>query len=133
MTLVDSNVLIDALTNDPVWYRWSAERLDERARLGVLLINEIVYAELSVQIDTETELLGLLAIFDVELARIPTEALFIAGKTHHRYRAAGGIRTGVLPDFFIGAHASVTGIPLLTRDVRRFRTYFPDVQLITPE
>jgi predicted nucleic acid-binding protein len=99
MTLVDSNVLIDTLTNDPVWYRWSAERLVECARLGVLLINDIVYAKLSAQIDTETQLLRLLAIFDVEFTRIPTEALFMAGKTHYRYRAAGASALAFCPIF----------------------------------
>jgi predicted nucleic acid-binding protein len=132
MTLVDSSVLIDLFTNDPVWYRWSAERLDQRAQVGALLVNEIVYAELSVRMASEAELLRRLATFNVELVRTPTQALFIAGKTYSRYRAAGGLRTGVLPDFFIGAHASFAGIPLFTRDVRRFRTYFPDVELIAP-
>jgi predicted nucleic acid-binding protein len=132
MTLIDTNVLADVLTNDPAWYTWSAEALRRRAALGALLINEIVYAELSVRADSEARLDEALTTLDVELARTPTPALFLAGKTFYRYRTAGGMRTGVLPDFFIGAHAQIAQWPLLTRDVRRYRTYFPDVELIAP-
>lgn len=132
MTLVDSNVLADVLTYDPVWFAWSADALRRRATLGALLINEIVYAELSVRADSEASLGQALAALEIELARTPTSALFLAGKTFYRYRTAGGTRTGVLPDFFVGAHAQVAQWPILTRDVRRYRTYFPDVALIGP-
>ncbi len=132
MTLVDTNVLIDVLSDDPVWFDWSATWLDRRGDIGSMFINEIVFAELSVQMASEAEVEQALATLKVTLARIPIQALFIAGKAYEQYRAAGGIRTGVLPDFFIGAHAKVTRWPLLTRDVRRYRTYFPDVELITP-
>jgi predicted nucleic acid-binding protein len=132
MTLVDTNVLADVLTYDPAWYAWSADALRRRAVLGPLLINEIVYAELSVRADSEARLGQALAALEIELARMPTSALFIAGKTFYRYRTAGGTRTGVLPDFFIGAHAQVAKWLLLTRDVRRYRTYFPEVALIAP-
>jgi predicted nucleic acid-binding protein len=132
MTLVDTNVLIDVLSDDPVWFGWSATWLDRRGDIGSMFINEVVFAELSVQMDSEAEMEQALAALKITLARTPIQALFIAGKAYEQYRAAGGIRTGVLPDFFIGAHAQVAQWPLLTRDVRRFRTYFPDVELITP-
>lgn len=132
MTLVDTNVLADVLTNDPTWYKWSAEALRRRAALGPLLINEIVYAELSVRADSEARLGKALTELDVVLVRTPTAALFLAGKIFYRYRTAGGLRTGVLPDFFIGAHAQIVEWPLITRDLRHYRTYFPKVELITP-
>ena len=133
MTLVDSNVLADVLTNDPVWLSWSVESLDRRAAQGPLFVNEVIYAELSVRSGSEGALQHALSALGVELQRTPTEALYLAGKAFSRYRAAGGIRTGVLPDFFIGAHAQVARLPILTRDVGRYRTYFPDVKLIAPE
>jgi predicted nucleic acid-binding protein len=132
MTLVDTNVLIDVLSDDPVWFDWSAASLDRRGDIGAIFINEIIFAELAVQMDSEAELEQALAALKVTLARTPAPALFIAGKAYGRYRAAGGIRTGVLPDFFIGAHAQVAQWPLLTRDVHRYRAYFPDVELIAP-
>jgi len=132
MTLVDTNVLIDVLSHDPVWFDWSAASLERQGDTGSMFINEIVVAELSAQIDSEGELEQALAELNVTFVRTPMQALFIAGKTYRRYRAAGGIRTGVLPDFFIGAHAQVAQWPLLTRDVGRYRTYFPDVELIAP-
>jgi len=133
MTLVDSNVLADVLTGDPVWLTWSVEALDRRAALGPLFINEIIYSELSVRSDSPKALEGHLVALRVVLERTPKEALFLAGKVFRRYRSAGGVRTGVLPDFFIGAHAQVARLPILTRDVQRYRTYFPDVKLITPK
>jgi predicted nucleic acid-binding protein len=132
MMLIDSNILIDVLSNDPDWLDWSVAALDQRGALGVMLVNEVIFAELSVRMQSETELVEALNGFNVEFARTPTQALFVAGKTYRRYREAGGTRTGVLPDFFIGAHAQIVQCPILTRDVRRYRTYFPDVELITP-
>jgi predicted nucleic acid-binding protein len=132
MTLVDSNVAIDVLTKDPVWLDWSVQALAKRTAFGALCINEVIYAELSIRMDSEAMLAEALAGLKLELTHVPTQALFIAGKIFQRYRAARGVRTGVLPDFFIGAHAHVAKWPILTRDVRRFRTYFPDVELITP-
>jgi predicted nucleic acid-binding protein len=99
---------------------------------GPVLINDVVYAELSVGFLRLEELEEVLAIAQVDTAPIPREAQFLAGKVFQRYRGGGGSRTGVLPDFFIGAHAAVAQIPLLTRDVRRYRTYFPNVPLIAP-
>src|SRR5262249_11609015 len=124
---------IDVRSDDPVWFEWSATWLDRRGDIGSMFINDIVFAELSVQVESEAEMEQTLAALKVTLARTPMQALFIAGKAYEQYRAAGGIRTGVLPDFLIGAHAKVMRWPLLTRDVRRFRTYFPDVELITPD
>jgi len=133
MTLVDTNVLIDLLSDDPVWLDWSIAALVQRSALGPLFINEVVFAELSVQMESEAELRQSLAELNVVLARTPIQALFLAGKTYARYRAAGGVRAGVLPDFFIGAHAETARWPILTRDVRRYRTYFPEVELIAPD
>ena len=132
MTLVDTNVLIDVLMGDATWYRWSLDALDQRAADGALLINDVIYAELAVRMDSVAALREALAEFNVALVRTPEDALFIAGKIFQRYRAAGGVRTGVLPDFFIGAHAQFEGWPIITRDLRRYRTYFPDVELIAP-
>ena len=133
MTLVDTNVLIDVLTHDPAWLDWSVEQLDRQAAQGPLVINEIIYAELSVGFPSEEAVADALDELAVDFHRTPTPALFLAGKAFGRYRRAGGIRTGVLPDFFIGAHAQVTGLPILTRDARRYRAYFPDVAVIAPD
>lgn len=132
MTLVDTNVLLDLVTNDRDWADWSLARLEDAALEGPLLINDIVYAETSIRFDRIEDLDATLAAARIKLAPAPRPALFLAGKTFRRYRAAGGTRTGVLPDFFIGAHAAIEGWPLLTRDTNRYRTYFPQVTLIAP-
>lgn len=133
MTLVDTNVLLDLVTNDPVWADWSIRQLDGAAVRGPLIINDVVYAELSVGFDRIEALDGLLDEAGIAMDEIPREALFLAGKAFRRYRTAGGTRLGVLPDFFIGAHAAVLGLPLLTRDSKRYRSYFPSVVLMSPE
>ncbi|MBP2293328.1 type II toxin-antitoxin system VapC family toxin [Azospirillum rugosum] len=133
MTLVDTNVLLDLVTNDPVWADWSIRQLDSAAVKGPLIINDIVYAELSVGFERIEDLDDLLDEAGIAMDEIPREALFLAGKAFRRYRAAGGSRSGVLPDFFIGAHAAVLGLPLLTRDAKRYRSYFPSVVLMAPE
>jgi predicted nucleic acid-binding protein len=133
MTLVDTNVVVDVLTDDPNWLDWSATQLDQCRKVGLLYVNEITYAELAVRIETEADLEFALSELRLQLERTPTRALFAAGKAFHRYRDGGGPRTSVLPDFFIGAHAHVARLPLLTRDTRRYRAYFPDVKLIAPE
>ena len=133
MTLVDSNVLLDILSHDPTWSDWSFRMLSRRSASGPLLINETIYAEISVHIKSQAELDAIVDDLDVTMLRIPKSALFVAGKAYLKYRQAGGIRTGVLPDFFIGAHAQVTGLPILTRDARRYRAYFPEVEVIAPE
>jgi predicted nucleic acid-binding protein len=132
MTLIDTNVILDVLSGHIEWLTWSVDQLDRCRERGPLYVNEITYAELAGRIETETELQRLLAQFGIQLERSPASALFLAGKTFRRYRAAGGPRPNVLADFFIGAHAHVAQIPLLTRDTRRYRTYFPDVELIAP-
>jgi predicted nucleic acid-binding protein len=132
VTLVDSNVLIDIFTTSPAWFAWSMEWLDRQSQRGPLYFDEIVYAELAVKSESETELDRALADLGLQLFSIPKNALFLAGKVFGHYRRTGGTRTSALPDFFIGAHAQVTGLPLLTRDVARYRTYFPKVKLIAP-
>ena len=132
MTLVDTNVLLDVLTNDPNWLSWSVANLRIQSIKGPLFINEVIYAEMAGHVSNEAELDASVQEFEVRFDRAPKSALFLAGETFRRYRRMGGIRTGVLADFFIGAHAQVLGCPVLTRDVRRCRTYFPDVVLITP-
>jgi predicted nucleic acid-binding protein len=132
VTLVDSNVFIDVWSNDPNWRAWSQRLLEERCGAGPLLINDVIYAELSARFAAEEQLDAEISELNVALERLPKPALFLAGRAYERYRRAGGTRTGVLPDFFIGAHAQVAQWPLLTRDLRRYHTYFPDVELITP-
>jgi predicted nucleic acid-binding protein len=133
MTLVDSNIIVDILTGDSDWLEWSGGQLEQRREAGSLYINEITFAELAVRAIGEAELQDSLKELGVQLERTPTAALFMAGKTFGRYRAAGGLRTSVLPDFFIGAHAQAARLPILTRDTRRYRTYFPEVMLISPD
>jgi predicted nucleic acid-binding protein len=130
--LVDTNVLLDLVTDDPNWAEWSLARLEEAALAGPVLINDVVYAETSVRYERIEDLDAMLADAMIDIAPTPRPALFLAGKAFRQYRAAGGVRTGVLPDFFIGAHASIEGWPLLTRDARRYRTYFPKLALIAP-
>ena len=133
MVLVDSNVLLDLFTDDPEWSPWSIARIEELSTEAPLVINDIVYAEVSIRFDSIDEVDGAIRQAGLQLSSMPRQALFHAGKVFRRYRAAGGNRTGVLPDFFIGAHAETKGLRLLTRDVRRYRTYFPSVELIAPD
>jgi predicted nucleic acid-binding protein len=132
MTLVDSNVILDVVTKDDRWAEWSLAQLEQAAAAGSLIVNDVIYAEISTRYRTIEAVDAMLGELDIDVARIPRAALFLAGKAYLRYRAIGGVRTGVLSDFFIGAHAAVTQRPLLTRDTRRYRTYFPTVELITP-
>ncbi len=132
MTLVDTNVLLDLLTDDPKWADWSVGQLDAAALRGSLAINDIVYSELSVRFATIEALDAVVADMGIAIAAMPRAALFLAGKVFHRYRAAGGRRSGVLPDFFIGAHAAVLGCTLVSRDSGRYRVYFPTIELVTP-
>lgn len=132
MVLVDSNVLLDIVTDDPVWSPWSAAQIEKFAEDGQSIINGVVYAELSVRFPTTDAVDEVLRRVRLTLEDTPRSSLFLAGKLYRQYRDSGGTRTGVLPDFFIGAHAAVQGIALLTRDPRRYRTYFPDIILIAP-
>ncbi|HEY4113478.1 MAG TPA: type II toxin-antitoxin system VapC family toxin [Rhizomicrobium sp.] len=133
MILVDSSVVLDLLTDDPNWASWSEEILENLSLSDSLVINDVIYAEISVGYRTIEKLEGDLALWNLRLTPIPRLALFEAGKTYRKYRSRAGTKTGVLPDFFIGAHAAVEGWPLLTRDVARIRTNFPSVTLIAPE
>lgn len=132
MILVDSCVLIDVIDVDPIWSEWSLAALDEWGRRGSVAIDPVVYAEISTDFDDPRSLDVMLAKIGVEYEEIPRAALFLAARAHQSYRRQGGRRLGVLSDFFIGAHAAVLGAPLLTRDARRFRRYFPSVLLVTP-
>jgi predicted nucleic acid-binding protein len=133
VTLVGSNVLLDVFTRTPDWWEWAVMQLEEAALHGPLLINDVIYAETSVRFHGIDDFDAALANAGVAVAPIQRLALFLAGKAFARYRSSGGVRTGVLPDFFIGAHADVERLPLLTRDARRYRHYFPTVALIAPE
>jgi predicted nucleic acid-binding protein len=133
MTLIDSNVLLDLVTDGQTWADWSEGQLERAALRGPLIVNDVIYAEISTRYTTVDAVDLMLRDLDVELVTIPRPALFVAGKAYLRYRSAGGMRTGVLADFFIGAHAAVEKLPLLTRDTRRYRSYFPTVVLISPE
>ena len=131
-TLVDANVLLDVLTEDSTWLSWSMEALVDAAESGPLWINPIIYAEVSVRFSRIEELEDALPPEDYRRAQLPWEAAFLAGKAFVDYRRSGGTRTSTLPDFYIGAHAAVADIALLTRDGGRYRTYFPTVSLIIP-
>lgn len=131
-TLVDSSVLLDVITADPKWSGWSEQALAESRDSGQLVINPIVYAEVSVGFDLIEDLDSVLPQSDFLREPLPFEAGFVAGKAFLAYRKRGGLRRSPLPDFYIGAHAAVRGYRLLTRDVTRYRTYFPVIELIAP-
>jgi predicted nucleic acid-binding protein len=133
LVLVDTNVILDVVQDDTVWAEWSQGQLDAWAARDELGINAVIYAELSIAYVRIEELEDTVDTAGLRFLEIPREALFLAGKAFLAYRKQGGTRTGVLPDFFIGAHAAVAGLPLLTRETARYRTYFPGVALITPE
>jgi hypothetical protein len=130
--LVDSNVLLDVMTGDRRWYAWSAAALAQVADEAVVVINPIVYAEVSIGFDRIEDLDDALPAEYFRRDALPWEAAFLAGKSLLAYRRRGGSRRSPLPDFYIGAHAAVTGMPLLTRDPTRYRTYFPRLRLIAP-
>ena len=132
MIFVDTNVLIDVVEDDAIWGDWSRQQLVAAAGFGEVAINEVVYAELAIGYQKLEDLDTMITRLGVVVATIPRVALFLAGKAYQRYRASGGLRTGVLPDFFLGAQALVAGAELITRDVRRYRTYFPGLALIAP-
>jgi predicted nucleic acid-binding protein len=132
LILVDTNVLVDIVSDDPIWAEWSQRHLVIAAAQDELAINDIIYAELSVRYAAIEELDAMIRDAGLVSAVIPRPALFLAGKAFQRYRFAGGIKTGVLPDFFIGAHAVIANSVLITRDAARYRTYFPGIMLIAP-
>lgn len=131
MTLVDTNVLVD-LARDTEWAGWSVEKLSEAAGHGLLWINPVIYAEVSPLFATRDELTAFLSSLGLNMTDFTREALFRAGHAHREYRRRGGERQRMLADFLIGAQADVTERAILTRDPRPYRTYFPDVRLITP-
>jgi hypothetical protein len=128
--LVDSSVILDVATKDPVWCEWSGDALAAATDAGAVVINPLIYAEVSVRYATVEELDVLLTTFKRE--HLPYAAGFLAGKCYRKYRNRGGRRTSPMPDFYIGAHAAVTKYSLLTRDPKIYRTYFPSLKLITP-
>ena len=130
--LVDTNILVDVFENDPDWADWSIRQLQAQSKVHRLVINSIIYAELSLTFATVESLDGVLATLDLHMLEIPKPALFLAGKAFVQYRRRGGVKNNVLGDFFIGAHAAVSGMPILTRDTRRYRHYFPTVTLVSP-
>lgn len=129
---MDSNVLLDVFSEDPVWFDWSSEALADAAERAVLVVNPIVYAEVSVRFARIEELEDGLPTDRFTREPLPWEAAFLAGKCFVAYRRRGGERRSPLPDFYIGAHAAVRGMTLLTRDPARYRTYFSTLELISP-
>ena len=132
MILVDSSVLIDLLEDQPRWRTWSEEALLRASSADDLAINVLIYAEISRSFASVAKVDAFLRGTGIALEAIPAAAAFAAARAHQAYRATGGARTATLPDFFIGAHAAVAGWPLMTRDAKRVRTYFPGLELITP-
>jgi len=130
--LVDSNVILDIFTNDPIWYFWSQSTLNKYCLQYELCINSIIYTEISIGFNLIEELEATINWCHFNLIKIPNEALFLAGKVFMKYKENKGQKTSPLPDFFIGAHASVLNIPLITRDTTRMKFYFPKLNIISP-
>jgi len=130
--LVDSNVILDIVTEDKEWYPWSSEKLAFCADRHHLVINPLIYAEVSISFDRIEDLEEILPAAWYRRASLPWEAAFLAGKCFLQYRKRGGLKNSPLPDFYIGGHAVVAGMMLLTRDPNRYRTYFPTLNLIAP-
>ncbi len=133
MIFVDTNVLLDVVTDDENFAEWSVSQLESAALKGDILINDSVYAELSVGYREKERLDAFIEAARLRHDMMPRDALFLAGKAFSSYRRFKGTKQNVLPDFFIGAHATVLSVPLLTRDARRYRTYFPSLELICPD
>jgi len=131
--LVDSNVLLDILTVDSLWFEWSSTALVQHGEDNVFVINPVIYAEISIRFDSIEDLEHALSQTSLERRQIPWSAAFLAGKCFQQYRRSGGTRRSPLPDFFIGAHAAVEGMALLTRDSARYRTYFPRLRILAPD
>lgn len=132
MIFVDTNVLLDIATRDSDWSAWSLRTVQASSLQAALLINGVVYAELSVRYEKAAPLDDFLERAGTRYVDMPRSACFLAAKAFSSYKLRGGPRDSILPDFFIGAHASDLGIPLITRDTRRYRTYFPDLELVSP-
>ncbi len=132
LTLVDSCVLLDVITEDPRWFTWSADQLSAAANRGRIAINPVIYAEVSIRFETIEALDEVLSPDTFAFRPFSREIAFLAGKCFLQYRSRGGAKTTPLPDFFIGAHAAIERLPLVTRDTGRFETYFPTVELVAP-
>src|SRR5262245_20750270 len=130
--MVDSNVILDIVSKDPLWFDWSSTRMMELSSNNLFIVNSIIYSEVSIGFARSAEVEELFTTADFSREMIPCEACFLAGKSFLHYRKKGGVRTSPLPDFFIGSHALVRGYRLLTRDAARYKTYFPKLSLITP-
>jgi predicted nucleic acid-binding protein len=130
--LVDSNVILDVFLNDLKWADWSESKLEEYSEHTSLYINAIIYSEISIGFELIEDLESALSKAGFQLLEIPKEALFLAGKAYIKYKRRTGVKRTPLPDFFIGAQAAVLNLPLLTRDVSRYKSYFPTVELIAP-
>ncbi len=130
--LVDSNILLDIFTEDETWFDWSANKLSEIANEAILYINPIIYAEISVRFETIEELEQAIPNEIFRRHALPWEAGFLAGKCFIKYKKRGGVRNSPLPDFYIGAHAAIKKMRLLTRDKHRYSTYFPKLEIIAP-
>lgn len=133
MLLVDTNVLLDVLEDDPEWADWSVRQLRAQAQVHELFINPVIHSELSLAFDSVKAADEAIGGMGLAFQELPRPALFLAGRAFVKYRRRGGTRANVLADFFIGAHAAVLGCGILTRDARRYRSYFPTVHLLTPE
>ena len=131
--LVDSCVLLDLFTNDPHWADWSESVLEQYSRTNTLYINSIVYTEISIGFDRVEEVEDAIESLGIKVLEMPREALFLTGKAFIKYRRNKGTKNSPLPDFFIGAHASVSEFTLITRDLSKYKTYFPQVELVHPE
>ena len=131
--LVDSNILLDLSLNDAKWAPWSSEALADVGDYASLVINPLIYAEVSASFPTIEALDEALPLSLYAREDLPWDACFLAGRAFLRYRRAGGVKSSPLPDFYIGAHAAIRGLALLTRDPARFRTYFPSVEVLAPE
>ncbi len=132
MFLVDTNVLLDIFTDDPVWRPWSERAVGDALDTGAVGINPLIFAETSLAFTDSAELDHHLNTLLLVRYQLPYEAAFLAARAFLRYRRAGGVRSSPLPDFYIGAHAETEGLTVLTRDIRRYRNYFPTVKLVTP-
>lgn len=130
--LVDSCVLLDLFTDDPKWANWSESILGKYSQRNTMFINSIIYTEISIGFNSIEEVESVVEEIGTKVLEIPREALFLAGKVFLNYRRNKGTKSSTLPDFYIGAHATVSGFELITRDTARYKTYFPNVKLICP-
>ena len=131
--LIDSCVLLDLFTNDPYWGDWSESILEKYSQTNTLYINSIIYTEISIGFEKIEEVEEVIGSMDIKVLEMPREALFLTGKAFLKYRRNKGTKNSPLPDFFIGAHSAVSQFSLITRDLSKYRTYFPQVNLISPE